>query len=344
MTTYKKSNITAKKGINYIKTIVEDSGCLFHKIEQENDLGIDAIIEFIRNEKPAHKSIAVQIKSGPSYYNKNKNECSIPVDSHYDYWINYALPVCGIVYVPEINKGFYINIKTYLKNHGKSKKIKFIANRSNLIDFENFNKLFIPNVLSETPNLSLEEALSFFDSENNDETILGSIVLFKRYVNNNETWDRFINHIVESTAENLDFRILHYLSHIPWHPDIFFTGESIKDEVKKYVKDKINQFDKRLIIKLLSIINEDEGIARGTIGQTVESILSTIDKINLYLEQIILDKEINIEIRHLAATIYAYYNGIKSLKILSQITIEDSWYIPEIVMFVKKYKSYEIYQ
>lgn len=39
MPKYSNSSITAKIGINYVRTIVEESGSLFHKIEQENDLG-----------------------------------------------------------------------------------------------------------------------------------------------------------------------------------------------------------------------------------------------------------------------------------------------------------------
>ncbi len=44
MPTYKKINITSKIGVNFIKDIIERSGSIFHKIEQENDLGIDALI------------------------------------------------------------------------------------------------------------------------------------------------------------------------------------------------------------------------------------------------------------------------------------------------------------
>lgn len=68
----KKTSITAKKGINFLKGIVEDNGSIFHKIEQENDFGIDCIIEFFKDEEPINISIAFQIKSGSSYINKKK--------------------------------------------------------------------------------------------------------------------------------------------------------------------------------------------------------------------------------------------------------------------------------
>lgn len=86
MTTYKQSAVTAKEGINFVRSVVESGGSLFIKIEQENDLGIDALIEFVKGEKPLNKQIAVQIKSGASYYTSEKGECAFPVGNHRTYW------------------------------------------------------------------------------------------------------------------------------------------------------------------------------------------------------------------------------------------------------------------
>ena len=35
---YRKTNVTSKNGINYIRSVVEATSCLFHKIEQENEI------------------------------------------------------------------------------------------------------------------------------------------------------------------------------------------------------------------------------------------------------------------------------------------------------------------
>ena len=75
MVKYKATSITAKKGVNFVRSLVEDAGCLFHKIEQENDLGIDALIEIVNEERPLNKQIAAQIRSGPSYYDSISGEC-----------------------------------------------------------------------------------------------------------------------------------------------------------------------------------------------------------------------------------------------------------------------------
>ena len=79
MPRYPKSAVTAKRSINHVRTVVEDAGSLFIKIEQDNDLGIDALIELIQDGKPLNRQIAVQIKSGQSYYNTDAGDCLFPI-------------------------------------------------------------------------------------------------------------------------------------------------------------------------------------------------------------------------------------------------------------------------
>ena len=67
---YPKTNSTAKIGVDFIRSIVNYNNCIFHEINANNDLGIDAMIEIIKDEKPTGKLIATQIKSGKSYFNK----------------------------------------------------------------------------------------------------------------------------------------------------------------------------------------------------------------------------------------------------------------------------------
>lgn len=340
---YKDSNVTSKNGINFIRTIAESTACLFHKIEQENDLGIDCIIEFTKNEKPMHKSIAAQIKSGKSYYNSKKNQCIIPIKSHYEYWTNYPLPVYGFVYVPELEKAYYVNIKNHLKNTSEEKTITFDCTRSNVIDLQSFVEIFIPGILGEISSISFETALSFFKSEKPQEFFLGAKVLFRRYKNNLMVWDEFIDYIYKTESEGIDLNIIFYLSHIPWHPDIFHYGEILTEESRKYAKEKIRLFDKSLVLKMLELIDPEQGIVRGSIGQSIEAILSNISDIIKHLEEIIVDTSLKIEVREFAGEILAYYQGKKSLSLLETVKSESE-IISNLIEFLKKYKSYNPYQ
>ena len=343
MPKYKKTNITAKLGINYVKNIVEESGCIFHKIEQENDLGIDGIIEFIREEKPANKSIALQIKSGLSYYNEKNKECIIPVKNHFEYWSKYPLPVFGLVYIHELKKGYWIDIKKYFKANGEVSVIKYLANRTNEFDLLNFNRIFLPFNLNELPVIPFEEALSFFESQHRDEFTLGMVVLFRKYVNHLKVWELFLKIIKQNHAEKIPSSMIYYLAHIPWHPDIWYQGEPINDEVKEYALSEISHFGKNMVVKLLSLIDEETGITRGTIGQSVETIISKVDNINRILEEIMVDENIELSIKHSSALIYAYYNAEMSLDFWKKLEIEESWFIPELVNQIKEYKSINPY-
>lgn len=344
MIRYKSSNITAKKGVNFVRTIVENSGCLFHKIEQENDLGIDGIIEFIESEIPTHRSIATQIKSGPSYYNKKSKICSIPVKNHFEYWSKYPLDVCGIVYVPDLSTAYWTNIKKHLKQNSEIKTINFKADRSNEINSESFKNIFLPNALSKTPNLSLEEAISFFDSETKGEFSLGTFVLFRKYVNKRITWEKFIQHVTNCKPEDLNPHIIYYLSHINWHGDIWYNGEPIENDIKDYVKKRTDEFSTEIIIKILSLIDNEILISRGSIGQSIDAVLSSSSGINEKLEKIIKNNTLNSTIRTAATIIYAFKNQTDSLKFLKDISEEDLWSASQIVKHILEFEYFNPYQ
>ena len=146
MIRYPKSRSVSKEGINLVRSVVEKANSIYHEVHDENDIGIDAHIEFIRNEKPANLVIALQIKSGTSYYNGNTNQCVIPVGKHLDYWAGYPLPVYGIVYVPSSRNAYWINIKKYFESErGEigfvSHKIKWLADLNSQFNSEGLDKI-----------------------------------------------------------------------------------------------------------------------------------------------------------------------------------------------------------
>lgn len=340
---YKTTNVTSKNGINYVRSIVEATSCLFHKIEQENDLGIDCIIEFTKDEKPMHKSIAGQIKSGESYYDSKNNQCKIPVDSHYEYWTKYPLPVYGFVFVPQLGEAYFVNIKSYLENNKEDKTIKFDCTRSNIINLKSFKEIFIPGILGDTPIISFEDAISFFESTKPRESYLGAKVLFNRYKNNRITWDKLIAYLEVTETENFNLNVIYFISHIPWHPDIFHYGEQQNEQVRNYAKEKIKNLSKETVLKLLRFIDLDEGIVRGSIGQSIEAILSNVNMIETKLTEIVENECIELETKEVAGAILAYYQGVKSIRTLEKL-VPESEIASGIIAFLDEYKSYNFYQ
>ena len=49
MSKYNKTIGTGKLGINLIKSFIDENECYMHEILQENDVGIDAFIEFTKD-------------------------------------------------------------------------------------------------------------------------------------------------------------------------------------------------------------------------------------------------------------------------------------------------------
>lgn len=343
MPTYRKTNITAKKGLNYARSAVEEGGSLFHKIEAENDLGIDALIELIRDERPLNRQVAVQIKSGPSYYNSSGNECLIPVEHHRDYWLNHPLPVIGIVYIPSLNVAHWVDIKEYLKAHPDRTVIRFSRRETNRFDPKAFSRYFIPAVLSEVPDLSLSEAFRFLGSENPDESYLGLLAIFRRYPNSLEGWDRLIQYFIDTDVANTPSVLIYFLAHIPWHGDIWYKGEDITQNTRAHVKARMASFSHIEVIKLLDFIDEEESIARGTLGQSVEAIISSLPGVVGVLENIVLDSSHPTFRRECAAIILAMKQGKAAIPTIEVLKDVESWWVDELIEHIHSYGGFSPY-
>lgn len=99
---------TDRIGVNAVGLIFEKIGFAFREQPIE-DYGIDAIIERRVSGKPSGELIGVQIKSGVSFFNEVKNNKVIYRGklSHYNYWLNYSLPVILVLYNPETELCIY---------------------------------------------------------------------------------------------------------------------------------------------------------------------------------------------------------------------------------------------
>lgn len=344
MPKYIKSSVTAKDGVNYVRGIVEHQGCIFHKIELENDLGIDANIELIRDEAPLHKQVAVQIKSGKSYYNETKDECLIPINSHRDYWAKYPLPVVGIVYVPAHEEAYWVDIKAYLEREPDATVIRFQVAKINTFSERTFSSLFVSLALHETPTLPHEEAVLFLQSERANEVELGVRVLFRHYPNQMDTWDHLINLFENAEVDEIPPILLYYFAHVPWHGDIWSRGKGLTDETRDYIREKhFSRFEVPEVVKLLGLVDEESGFSRGSIGQSVEALVSSLPMRSVYLREILSQKSYPIEIREKAATIFAMNAPQESLPFLKQLAAEGSEWMADLLEHIREFGGFNPY-
>lgn len=343
MVTYKRSAVTAKEGINFVRSAVESGGSLFIKIEQENDLGIDALLEFIKDERPLNKQLAIQIKSGASYYTPEAKECAFPIGSHRDYWSQHPLPVFGLVYVPALRNAYWVNLKRYLKLNPSDTVVRFSATEANQFNTVTFTKLFLPAVVGQTPILEIDEAFRLARSKEPSETYLGLLVLFRQYPNNKAVWDELVHTFVTRPANEIPPVLLYWLAYIPGHGDIFYFGETATPATLLYARSLLARFTVTDVIKLLSFIDQEEQIGRGTLGQSIEAVISSLPNASNMLREIIRSAEVEILIREFAALILAINESSGALPELSVLEEAGSWHAGEIARHLKEYGSINPY-
>lgn len=266
-----------KIGVSKVSIIVNQANCIFHKIELENDIGNDAFIEFISGDESTSFCIATQIKSGKSFVRANGKETFIPTDKeHLKYWNNLNLPVAGLVYNPENDTIYWIDIKEFISNNPgiiESGPYNIPIPIENIFNRDTFNSFYKHFILYNDVMNDLE---SFVVAINNISEInevesqyVGVKNLFTYHRNKYATWFILFNYFKYCNDKYLKLDLIHIISLIPGHGDIFWHNNNIINEVirKKAFKLLKKVWGETEIRHLLKCINEEEGIQRGSIGQ-----------------------------------------------------------------------------
>ena len=100
-------------GVNATAKIISQMGLIFRD-QPTDDYGIDAQIETIDNNYASGKLIAVQIKSGESFFEEVKDGKIIfrGKKKHYEYWLNHSLPVIIVLYRPSDDKCYWREVNS----------------------------------------------------------------------------------------------------------------------------------------------------------------------------------------------------------------------------------------
>jgi hypothetical protein len=119
---YLKSNKKGRNGLNILTKIVENElGWIVRPNHQEDDFGIDAYIDIVLDEYLTGKSIAIQIKSGDSYFKEINNDFwnFHGEKKHLNYYLNQDIPV--LIVLVDLNNEIaywevcimeYVNLQT----------------------------------------------------------------------------------------------------------------------------------------------------------------------------------------------------------------------------------------
>jgi len=98
---YNKSQETGEIGLSIVKKVVESQlNWIFRKNHQEHDFGIDAYIDVIAEfGQVTGKSIALQIKTGKSYFDEETELGWVYRGqmSHLNYYLNHQIPIIILI-------------------------------------------------------------------------------------------------------------------------------------------------------------------------------------------------------------------------------------------------------
>lgn len=97
------ANSIERIGVNHIGEITERNNWMFRE-QPVNDIGIDAHIEFIDSSGRPEPLLALQIKTGESWFKEQKDNYIIFRDINerqYNYWVMNSLPCILVLYNPD---------------------------------------------------------------------------------------------------------------------------------------------------------------------------------------------------------------------------------------------------
>lgn len=302
---------TEIQGLNYVQRVVNDAGSIFNKIDGTTDIGLDGYIEFIKDNHPTGLCIGVQIKSGNSNISGIDKEVSLKADkNHFEYWYNHILPVVAIVYIPQNEQAYWIDISQYLAD--EEEKIEngpftIKIDKENIFDVKTFS-LFHYRLTKYLSSYGSDKffgrALKFLADYHYPENRFEAIKsLFSFHRNKIETWFYLITRFNFEENHKVQLALIYAYRHLLSHGDIWWhSGNILDDNISKEASKLVTKcFKISEVSKLLNHINNDNGISRGSVGYDVNLIIRLIPNRIDYLKKIILDIETSDEKRFWAA-------------------------------------------
>lgn len=281
--------ITERSGVNFVRSVVEAAGCLFKEINLQHDFGHDATVLLVVDGEVQPREIALQIKSGRSYISDGL--CHLPATaSHVDFWARHDLTTLGVIYDPEADTAFWIDLQTECRVRNRSgisggTTISFAKAAWNRFDGEFFPTVLVPTLMGRAPTIPIVTALNWAGASDWDTHDLGVRTLLARHKQDALTWACLLDQFRRRTAETLSVEVPLGLAKALGHCDIGdYTGK-IPETVREQVRAGLLAFDSSDIAKLLLILDDHDTFDRGELGYALLPLLGgRSDSMDLLVE------------------------------------------------------------
>lgn len=304
--------MSERAGVNYVRGVVEATGCLFKEINLQHDFGHDATVLLVVDRKVQPREIALQVKSGRSY--NEPERCLIPATAeHIEFWAAHDLITLGVVYDPTSNSAYWIDLQTECRELKKARStggttIAFPKAAWNVFDSGHFLEVLIPTLLGTAPTVPLGEALAWARSADFGTHDLGVRTLKARHREAPETWECFLSEFASREVDRLAEGIPIAFSQILFHDDIGYYANQISDAVREPVKAALSTFAGPEIAKLLEMV-EDGDFNRPSYGYSLMPLWARSPEGPELLRQIRDDPAHPELVRENAATLRAWYEA-----------------------------------
>lgn len=116
---------TERLGVAALEYFFAEHGWLFRE-QTTHDYGIDAHVEIVSDQRPTGKLIAIQIKTGTSFFAEETNNDFIfrTNDTHIAYWVGHSMPVVVVLFNPETKQAYWQHVsRETVESTGKGWKL-----------------------------------------------------------------------------------------------------------------------------------------------------------------------------------------------------------------------------
>ena len=317
----KPNTPTERAGINFVRSVTEGAGCIFHQVHQEDDYGIDAFLELVDEGRVTGKCIAVQVKSGQSYC--SPQACHIRHTSRQaTYWKSHSLPVLGIVFDPSEHCAYWVDLGA--RCHATDGTFSFAKTSYRRFDERGFRSVVLPLLLGHGLAVTFDEAREFAASSDDDAHIVGLRTLLAQHADNLETWECFTELLTSRRPESTSPHLVYALAHIPWHGDIFAPpGFNLPDEMRSEIRRRMAGWDRSHVLSLVRHIDEN-GIQRGYPGQSVYAIVDiAVSNGRELVLNLVDDETLEEEERQKALILYCFLAQLEARETLERYAADD---------------------
>lgn len=217
-------NTNDRVGVSQVNLLVSKELCWIFREQPTDDYGIDAHIEIHDGVYATGKLIALQIKSGPSYF----KECSADnvvfrgEEKHLSYWAKHSLPVIIVLFNPDTNECIWEHVSKEKITKTSDERWKILIPKKNIL------------------NASAKAALqSLADNQSEYERRLNSLILSKAWMREIEIGNDVILEAEEwvnktsgkgsITLKIIDNDTMREKAVIDWSFLVFFPGQMYVD-------------------------------------------------------------------------------------------------------------------